>query len=144
MKIQVHKLPHAIDLPFYATAGSSGADVCAALSSPYTLKVGERALIPTGLCLDIPDGWEIQIRPRSGLALKHGIAVLNSPGTIDSDYQGEVQIILINTGINPFIIEPGMRIAQFVLCPVMQAIFEEGSAQKISERGQQGFGSTGL
>jgi len=130
-------------LPTYQTSGSAGLDLYAHIPAPYTLQPGERTLIPTGLYIEIPSGWEAQIRPRSGLALRYGITILNAPGTIDADYRGEIQIILINLGQNPFTIEPGMRIAQMVFCPVTQAEWEITPELSPSERGQGGFGHTG-
>jgi dUTP pyrophosphatase len=131
-------------LPSYKTSGSAGADVCAFLENSVTIKKFSRALISTGLFFEIPQGYEIQVRPRSGLALKNGITVLNSPGTIDSDYRGELKIILANFGEEDFVVNSGDRIAQIVVAPVTVASFV--SAQKISEteRGTGGFGSTGL
>ncbi len=130
-------------LPTYQTPGSAGLDLYANLPAPYTLQPGERTLIPTGLYIELPPGWEAQIRPRSGLALHHGITILNAPGTIDADYRGEIQIILINLGQSSFTIEPGMRIAQIVFCPVAQAEWEITPELSPSERGKGGFGHTG-
>ena len=131
-------------LPHYATSEAAGADVMADLSEPMLLHPGKRAVIPTGLFFEIPRGYEIQVRPRSGLAAKFGITVCNTPGTIDSDYRGELKVILINLGEEPFLIEDGMRIAQIIVAPVLQASFV--SAEDLSEtaRGQGGFGHTGL
>ena len=130
-------------VPSYGTQEAAGADVRAFTEEPITLNPGQRLLIPTGLKMAIPPGYEIQIRPRSGLALKEGITILNTPGTIDSDYRGEIGIILIHHGDSPFVIEPGMRIAQLVLAPVVQAEFVEQEALIASARGEGGFGSTG-
>ncbi len=130
-------------LPTYQTPGASGVDLYANLPTPYTLQPGERRLVPTGLYLEIPPGWEAQIRPRSGLALHHGITLLNAPGTIDADYRGEIQVLLINLGQEPFTIEPGMRIAQMVFCSIAQAQWEIVSALSPSDRGEAGFGHTG-
>ncbi|HPO03299.1 MAG: dUTP diphosphatase [Spirochaetales bacterium] len=130
-------------LPKYATDGSAGADVCAFLSSPVVIGPGERKLLPTGLFVEIPQGFEIQVRSRSGLALKHGVAVLNSPGTIDSDYRGEIGIVLINHGSEPFTVSDGDRIAQLVVSPVVQAGFGFSEALTDSSRGANGYGSTG-
>jgi dUTP pyrophosphatase len=130
-------------LPTYQTPGASGVDLYANLPTPYTLQPGERLLVPTGLYLEIPLGWEAQIRPRSGLALHYGITLLNAPGTIDADYRGEIQVLLINLGQQPFLIEPGMRIAQMVFCPIAQAQWEVVPALSPSERGEGGFGHTG-
>ncbi len=132
-----------IPLPAYATDGSSGMDVRAALEKPITIEKGKIALIPTNLSVEIPKGYEIQVRPRSGLAIKHGIGVLNSPGTIDSDYRGEVKIILFNFGDEDFIINSGDRIAQLVLAEVVVAEIEETNKLNSSERGKGGFGHTG-
>lgn len=131
-------------LPAYETAGSAGADVRACLpDGVVTLAPGERRLIPTGLTMEIPDGFEVQVRPRSGLALKHGLMLVNSPGTIDSDYRGPVGIILLNAGDAPFVVEHGMRIAQLVVAPVVQARFVPATTLRETERGGGGFGSTG-
>ena len=131
-------------MPAYKTEGSAGADVCAFLDSPIVLKKGDRALISTGLSFEIPSGYEIQVRPRSGLALKNGVTVLNSPGTIDSDYRGELKIILANFGQDDFTVNSGDRIAQIVISTVTTANFI--SVNSISEtlRGAGGFGSTGV
>lgn len=143
--IAVTRLPHAKDLalPAYATEHSAGMDLLAAVSEPKILKAGERALIPTGLSIALPDGYEAQIRPRSGLALKNGISLVNSPGTIDADYRGEVGVIIINHGQEPFTVERGMRIAQMVIAPYTRAAFSEVLELPTSERGAGGFGSTG-
>ena len=143
VEITVQRLAHGRDLPLpnYASAGSAGLDLYAA-AGPLTLSPGARALVGTGLALALPQGFEGQIRPRSGLALKHGVTVLNSPGTIDSDYRGEVGVLLVNLGEGPFVVERGMRIAQLVIAPVGQARLVEGAVPP-SERGAGGFGSTG-
>ncbi len=143
--IAITRLAHAegLSLPAYATPHSAGMDVLAAVAEPVSLAPGARALIPTGLCIALPEGYEAQIRPRSGLALKHGIGLVNSPGTIDADYRGEVGIILINWGDAPFTIERGMRIAQMVIAPYTRAVFEEVAELSTSTRGTGGFGSTG-
>ncbi len=143
--IQLRRLPHGADLPLpsYATAGAAGMDLLAAVSEPVTLAPGQRALIPTGLAIALPPGHELQIRPRSGLALRHGIVLPNSPGTIDEDYRGEVQVIMLNTGDTPFVIERGARIAQAVLAPVMRATWQEVDTLDETARDQGGFGSTG-
>ena len=135
----------ALGLPAYATAGAAGADLRANLPDRgrLTLAPGARALVPTGLRIEVPEGYEVQVRPRSGLALKHGITLPNSPGTIDSDYRGEVQVILINLGAEPFEIAHGDRIAQMVVAPVVQARFDLASSLTGTERGAGGFGSTG-
>ncbi len=131
-------------LPAYQTIGSAGADVCALLDEPICLKPGMRQMIPTGLRFEIPLGFEIQMRPRSGLAAKYGIACVNSPGTIDSDYRGEVKVILINLGQEDFIINSGDRIGQVVLAPVFQADFTIVESLSDTDRGSGGFGSTGV
>ena len=143
--IRVVRLPHGIGLPLpaYATPGAAGCDLLAAVDGAVTLAPGARALVPTGLLIAVPAGYELQIRPRSGLALKHGIMVANSPGTIDEDYRGELQIILLNAGTEPFVIERGMRIAQAVLAPVVRAEWVEVEALDATMRGTAGFGSTG-
>ncbi len=135
----------AITLPSYETAGAAGADVRANLPDrgSITLQPGERALVPTGLRVEIPDGYEIQVRPRSGLALKHGITLPNAPGTIDSDYRGPLGVIVLNAGQEAFEIGHGDRIAQLVVAPVIQARFEMADSLQESQRGSGGFGSTG-
>jgi dUTP pyrophosphatase len=130
-------------LPSYETVGAAGMDVRANLSASVCVSPGERMLVPTGLYLEVPAGLECQVRPRSGLALKKGITVLNTPGTIDSDYRGEVGVILINLSNENFTIEPNDRIAQLVFCPVIQVTLIETDALESSERGTGGFGSTG-
>ena len=129
--------------PQYKTKGSAGADICAFLEESITLKPMERALIPTGLFFEIPEGFEIQVRARSGLAIKNGIACVNSPGTIDSDYRGEIKVILINLGSEDFVINNGDRIAQLVVSPVTIGNFLKTDFLEASERGEGGFGSTG-
>lgn len=132
-------------LPSYGSLLSAGADVCAHLKQELVLKAGASALIPTGLKVEIPKGYEIQVRPRSGMALKYQVTVLNTPGTIDADYRGEICVILINHGNEDFIIEPGMRIAQLILAPVIQARFVECEEElATTTRGSGGFGHTGL
>ena len=131
------------NVPTYASVGAAGADVRAFLEAGLVLVPGESALIPTGLRLAIPEGYEIQVRPRSGLALKHQVTVLNTPGTIDSDYRGEIGIILINHGRNDFVVTPGMRIAQLVLASVVQANFHCADEISLTQRGAGGFGLTG-
>ncbi|GAC1404040.1 MAG: dUTP diphosphatase [Candidatus Elarobacter sp.] len=133
-----------LPLPAYMTAGAAGADVVAAVRSALTLAPGERALVPTGFALEVPAGFEVQLRPRSGLALKYGVTLLNSPGTIDSDYRGPVGVIVANLGSEPFTIERGDRIAQMIVAPVVHAVFGETAALARSERGIGGFGSTGV
>lgn len=142
MKISV--APGA-SVPLYATEGAAGADLCAYLpSGPITLKRGERALIPTGITMEVPVGYEAQIRPRSGLALHNGVSILNSPGTIDSDYRGEVKVIVINLGEESYTIEHNERIAQLVVAPVFRTSFEVVDTLSPSKRGEEGFGSTGV
>lgn len=142
-KIIVHGSFGSDSVPQYTSAHASGADIQALLEEPLTLQPGERALVPTGIILEIPEGYEAQVRPRSGLAIRHGITVLNSPGTIDADYRGEVKIILINTGQEPFTIQNGDRIAQMVFAPVIRAEFYHNPKLSETERGSGGFGSTG-
>ena len=135
-----------IELPAYETAGAAGMDLRAAVEAdrPLFLGPGKRALVPTGFIFEIPAGYEAQIRPRSGLAFKHGITCLNTPGTIDSDYRGEVKVLLINLGDEDFVIERGMRIAQMVIAPVTQVSVREVSGASETARGAGGFGSTGV
>ncbi|MGA9826677.1 MAG: dUTP diphosphatase [Methylocystis sp.] len=149
MKITISRLPHGegLELPFYASAGAAGLDLCAALAPgrKLVLEPGARDLVPTGFAIHLPPGFEAQIRPRSGLALRHGVTILNAPGTIDSDYRGELHALLINLGRHPFEIVRGMRIAQLVVAPVARAHLEE--TQEVlegTERGDGGFGSTGV
>ncbi|MBQ7619336.1 MAG: dUTP diphosphatase [Treponema sp.] len=130
-------------IPEYKTAGAAGADVCALVGSPVELKPGDKALIGTGLFFAIPDGYEIQVRPRSGLAAKNGVTVLNTPGTIDSDYRGELKVILVNLGKENFTVNKGDRIAQIVVAPVTRGLFETAESLDETERGSGGFGSTG-
>ena len=132
-----------LPLPQYETDGAAGMDICAALSAPLTIKPMQREAVPTGLTMAIPQGYEIQVRPRSGLAFKHGLTVANAPGTIDSDYRGEVKVILINLGDAPVEITHGMRIAQLVLAPVAMAAPEIVTQLDDTDRGAGGFGSTG-
>jgi len=132
------------ELPRYQSRGASGMDVRAQIASPMTLKPGERALVPTGLCFEIPLGYEIQARARSGWAIKEGVALVNAPGTIDADYRGEVKIILINLGKTDVVIQDQDRVAQLVICPVYQADFELVTELSQTDRGAGGFGSTGL
>ncbi|MBO6571014.1 dUTP diphosphatase [bacterium] len=140
------KLPHAKDLPLpeYESKSAAGMDIRAALETPITLKPGERTLIPTGLQMSIPDGFEAQIRPRSGLAIRNGITMLNSPGTIDADYRGEVKVIAINHSNEDFTVEHGDRIAQMVIAPVTQFPVKEVDDLSSTDRGEGGFGSTGV
>ena len=146
-KIAVRRLPHAegLPLPAYETAGSAGMDLRAALpeDEPISLRPGARAMVPTGMCWAIPQGYEVQVRPRSGLAAKNGVTCLNTPGTIDSDYRGEVKVILINHGEEDFVIRRGERIAQLIIAPVIQAAWAEVESLDETARGAGGFGSTG-
>jgi dUTP pyrophosphatase len=143
--IAVVRLPDGdgLPLPLYMTEGAAGADVVAAVRSDVVLAPGERALVPTGFALEIPPGYEVQIRPRSGLAAKHGVTLLNSPGTIDSDYRGPVGVLLVNHGREPFVVRRGDRVAQLVVAPVVRAVFREAEMLAASARGEGGFGSTG-
>jgi dUTP pyrophosphatase len=143
--VQVKRLPHSegLPLPSYATQGAAGMDLLAAVQAPLTLAPGARTLVPTGLAIALPPGFELQVRPRSGLALKNGIVLPNSPGTIDEDYRGELQVIVMNAGSEPFTIERGMRIAQAVLAPVTRAAWTEVAELDETQRGTGGFGSTG-
>jgi len=143
--VQIQRLAHGsgIDLPFYATTHAAGADVRAAIDSDVVIRPGERKLIKTGFAMALPDNYEAQIRPRSGLALKQGITVLNTPGTIDADYRGEVGVILINLGQADFVVSRGDRIAQMIIAPFVQAHFEEAEELSETERGTGGFGSSG-
>ena len=145
IRVALNVLPHAASLPrpAYATASSAGVDLAAAVSGDIALAPGERRAVPTGIALALPEGYEGQIRPRSGLALKHGVTVLNSPGTIDADYRGEIHIILANLGGETVILERGQRIAQLVVAPVSRVAFDEVAALPESGRGAGGFGSTG-
>jgi dUTP pyrophosphatase len=147
IKLKVMRLPHGADLPLpaYQSAGAAGLDLMAAVpeDAPVTLAPGLRALIPTGLSIALPKGTEGQVRPRSGLAARHGITVLNSPGTIDSDYRGEVQVILVNLGEAAFTVTRGLRIAQLIVAPVFRAQVTEQKKLDTTARGPQGFGSTG-
>jgi dUTP pyrophosphatase len=146
MKIRLRRLATAHDLPLPAAASpaSAGHDLRAAVEADLVLDPGERRLVPTGLVLEIPPGWEGQVRPRSGLALRHGIGLVNAPGTIDSDYRGEVGVLLINLGREPFTVRRGDRIAQLVVARVESVEWEEAADLAASERGAGGFGSTGL
>lgn len=144
--MQVLRLPHGegLPIPSYATPGSAGLDLAAAIDQPVTLASGERALIPTGLSVAIPVGFEGQVRPRSGLALRHGIGMVNAPGTIDSDYRGEVCVLLVNLGDQPFVLRRGDRIAQLVISPVARVIVAESDVLDSTVRGAGGFGHTGV
>lgn len=148
IRVAVQRLPHSegLALPRYETSGAAGMDLLAAVEegAPLTLKPGARALVPTGLAIALPQGFEAQVRPRSGLAAKNGVTVLNSPGTIDCDYRGEVKVILINHGDEAFVITRGTRIAQMVVAPVTQAVLAEVDTLDETQRGAGGFGSTGV
>jgi dUTP pyrophosphatase len=143
-KILIKKLHSDVNLPAYETSGSSGMDLQAYISEEIILKPGERKLIPTGLSVAIPENLEIQIRPRSGLAYKKGISVVNTPGTIDSDYRGEIKVLLINLGKEDFIIKKFERIAQMVVCPITKVVLSETNDLPDTIRGEGGFGSTGV
>lgn len=146
VRIAVERLSQAKDLPLpsYATPGSAGVDLLAAVETPLTLAPGERAAVPTGLAIALPEGWEAQVRPRSGLALEHGLTVLNAPGTVDADYRGEIKVILVNLGERAVTVERGRRIAQLVVAPVARLEWDEVASLPPSARGAGGFGSTGL
>jgi dUTP pyrophosphatase len=143
--IKLRRLPHGMDLPLphYATPGAAGMDLLAAVDAPLTIAPGARALVPTGIAIALPPGYELQIRPRSGLALRHGIVLPNSPGTIDEDYRGEIQVILLNAGDAAFVVERGARIAQAVLAPVVRGRWEVVDSLDATSRNEGGFGSTG-
>jgi dUTP pyrophosphatase len=147
IKVQLRQLPHGegLPLPAYQSAHAAGLDLTAAIADaePLTLLPSRHALVPTGLAIALPEGFEAQVRPRSGLAAKHGVTVLNSPGTIDADYRGEIQVILINHGAEPFVIRRGERIAQMVIAPVVQAELVRAETLSSTDRGSGGFGSTG-
>jgi dUTP pyrophosphatase len=148
VQVRVKPLDHfsGLELPRYETPGSAGMDLRAAVpdNAPVTLQPGEWQLIPTGLAIALPSGYEAQIRPRSGLAAKKGISCVNTPGTVDSDYRGELRVNLINHGKEPFVIQRGERIAQMVIAPVIQAVWDEVDTLDETERGSGGFGSTGI
>ena len=141
--VLIHRLDEGLPLPSYATAGAAGFDLLAAVTEPLVIAPGARALVPTGLCVALPEGHELQLRPRSGLALKHGVVLPNSPGTIDEDYRGEVQVIVMNAGDAPFTVERGARIAQGVLAAVTRATWRGAEGLPGTVRGAGGFGSTG-
>ena len=143
-EILIKRLSKSINLPKYETEGSSGMDLTANINKSIKIKPGGTSVIPTGILLSVPKNFEIQIRPRSGLAAKNQISVLNTPGTIDSDYRGEVKVILINLGVKAFTVEKGTRIAQMVLCPIVKAKIKEVETLEETERGSGGFGSTGI
>lgn len=146
VSVAVRRLPHGdgLPLPAYATADSAGLDLVAAIDGDVALAPGERRLVPSGLAIALPSGYEAQVRPRSGLALKHGVTVLNSPGTVDADYRGEVGVILVNLGTETFTIKRGDRIAQMVIAPYSRANWAEVDSLETSDRGAGGFGSTGV
>ena len=145
LRAAISRLPHGRDLPLpaYATAGAAGCDLHAAVEAPLEIPPGGRALVPTGIAIALPEGAEAQVRPRSGLALRHGVTCLNSPGTIDADYRGEVGVILANLGDAPFVVTRGMRIAQLVVAPVARVAWDELAELPATLRGAGGFGSTG-
>ena len=143
-KILIKRLSKEVSLPRYETSGSSGMDLAANIDANINIDPGKTAIVPTGLALSIPQGFEVQIRPRSGLAANQKISVLNTPGTIDADYRGEIKVILINLGQESFKVEKGLRIAQMVVCPVIQAQLKEVDDLNETERGKGGFGSTGI
>lgn len=144
--IPVRRLPHAAGLPLpnHASPGSSGVDLRAAIEGELIIEPGERVQIPTGLVLELPDGWEGQVRPRSGLAWRHGVTMLNTPGTIDSDYRGEVKVIAVNLGQETFVVQRGDRIAQLVVAPISSVRLVEAEELGATDRGEGGFGSTGV
>lgn len=144
--VRITRLPNAADLPLpgYESAGAAGMDLRAAVDAPVVLAPGERAVVPTGLAIALPDGYEAQVRGRSGLARRHGIALVNAPGTVDSDYRGEIQVIMINLGHEPFTIARGDRIAQMVVAPVTRVAWQEVATLEQTARGAGGFGSTGV
>jgi dUTP pyrophosphatase len=144
--VRITRLPHGADLPLpaYETAGAAGMDLRAAVDAPVTLAPGERAAVPTGIAIALPAGYEAQVRPRSGLARRHGISMVNTPGTVDSDYRGEIQVTLINLGQEPFTLGRGDRIAQMVVAPVTRVAWDEVDALDATARGAGGFGSTGV
>jgi len=146
VEVRIRRLPHAegLPLPTYATDGAAGADLCAAVDAEMVFEPGHRAAVPTGLVLEIPEGYEGQVRPRSGLAIKAGLTIVNAPGTIDSDYRGELRVLLVNLGSDPVSINRGDRIAQLLVAPVTRASFIETEDLTASERGEGGFGSTGV
>ena len=143
IKILIKRLSKSISLPKYETNGSSGMDLAANIEQDIEIKPGKTAIIPTGLAISIPKDFEVQIRPRSGLAAKNQVSILNTPGTIDADYRGELKVILINLSEKSFKIEKGLRIAQMVVCPVIKAVWKEVDVLEETERGLSGFGSTG-
>ncbi|NLI01553.1 MAG: dUTP diphosphatase [Chthonomonadales bacterium] len=145
ISVQIVRLPHALDMPLpaYATASAAGMDLRAAVDEPVTLAPGARCAIPTGIAVALPEGYEAQIRPRSGLALEYGVSMANTPGTIDADYRGEIRAIMVNLGEKPFVIRRGDRIAQMVVGPVARVVWHEVGELPDTERGAGGFGHTG-
>ena len=145
VEVKVIRLPHGADLPLpqYQSAQAAGLDLLAAVTTDVIIAPGQRALVPTGIAIALPPGSEAQVRPRSGLAARHGITVLNTPGTVDADYRGEIQVILINFGDAPYVVQRGARIAQLVIAPVLHATLSEDQELAGSKRGTGGFGSTG-
>lgn len=145
VRVRLRRLPHAADLPLPepASSGSAGLDLRAAIEDELELAPGQRLQVPTGVSLELPSGWEGQVRPRSGLAARHGVTLLNTPGTIDSDYRGEVQVIVVNLGQEAFRLRRGDRIAQLVVAPVSRVVVEEVESLSDTQRGEGGFGSTG-
>lgn len=146
VEVRIRRLAHAegLPLPVYATGGAAGADLCAAVDSEVVIEPGERIAVPIGLVLEIPRGFEAQVRPRSGLAIRRGLTVVNAPGTIDSDYRGELKVLLVNLGAEPITIARGDRVAQMIVAPVTRAVFVEADDLTASDRGSGGFGSTGV
>jgi dUTP pyrophosphatase len=144
--VPIVRLPHGtdLDLPAYATEHAAGLDLMAAITEPTTIAAGKWAMVPAGIAIALPIGFEAQVRPRSGLAAKHGVTVLNSPGTIDADYRGEIKVILVNLGEIDFLVEPKSRIAQLIVAPVMQIRWDEVDTLPQTARGDGGFGSTGI
>ena len=144
IEVLIKRLSNNVELPKYETNGSSGMDLSANIDKQVKIEPGKTSIIPTGISVAIPENFEIQIRPRSGLAAKNQISVLNTPGTIDADYRGELKVILINLSNKTFVVEGGARIAQMVLCPIVKAKFKEVTDLEITKRGSGGFGSTGI
>jgi dUTP pyrophosphatase len=148
IEVRIMRLPHAADLPLpqYQSALAAGLDLLAAVpaNAPVKIVPGARAAVPSGIAIALPAGYEAQVRPRSGLAARHGITVLNTPGTIDADYRGELQVILVNLGADPFVVERGMRIAQLIIAPISRATLVESEKLDATDRGQGGMGSTGI
>lgn len=143
MQIRIKRLKD-VPMPAYATSGSAGMDLSAAIDAPLVLSPGKRILVPTGLAVAVPEGFEMQLRPRSGLAIKHGISLLNTPATIDSDYRGEILVIMVNLGEEVFTIEPGMRICQMMIVPYPKITWQEVDSLDETERGEKRFGSSGI